>query len=465
MVSQQRKIQHLFLRGAFGETPGTINSLLNTPLPTIVEQLFDSSKEYKEISYLPYPINEDREDKGATGFQMLMMFIKSFAELEELNSEWIFKMTHTKAVLREKMTFFWHNHFATSIFFGYPMQVQNNTLRKFALGKFGDMLHAIAKDPAMIAYLNNQQNKKDHPNENFAREVMELFTLGEGNYTENDIKEAARAFTGWTHDNKWEYQFKEKQHDFGEKIFLDQKGNFNGEDIINFLLGNKQTARFITGKIYREFVNPVINPKRVEQLAESFFNSGYDISGLMKQLFTSDWFYDEENIGVKIISPVELVVRYNKLINTEFKDPKTLVKLQKALGQVLFYPPNVAGWKGGTAWIDSASLLLRLNMPANIASGKGFDIKVKPHFEEKPDEVIVEDKKGKVKSDWGPLINEFKNLPDDKIEEAMIAHFIQSDTGRINRDIIKKNSVHSPKEQQLINLAANIMSLPEFQLI
>jgi hypothetical protein len=465
MATEQRKIQHLFLRAGFGETPKVINGLLNKSIPTIVDELFTSSVDFKDMEYLPYPINEDREDKGVSGVQAVFMFIKSFGEMQELNAEWLFKMTYTKAVLRERMTFFWHNHFATNVPFGYLMQVQNNMLRKQAIGKFGDLLHAISKDIAMIIYLNNKENKKGHPNENFAREVMELFTLGEGHYTENDIKEAARAFTGWNHNAKGEFVFNEKQHDFGEKEFLGKKGNFNGDDIINILLENKQTARYITTKIYKEFVNPVVNTERVNKLTDTFYASGYDIGTLMKQIYTSDWFYDEENMGAKICSPVELIVRYTKLVGLEFKDQKTLINLQKSLGQLLFFPPNVAGWKGGNSWIDSTSLLLRLNMAAYIVKGAGINIKVKPAFEEKPEEVIIEENGGKIKSDWSTLINEFKNVPDDKLEETLIQHFIQSDTKRINRDIVKKNVDHTSKEQLIIGLSANIMSLPEFQLI
>lgn len=465
MVSHQQKIQHLFLRAAFGETPEKISALTAKSLPVIVDELFASSAQYKEINYLPYPIDENRETKGPGGLQLVAMFIKSFGEMEDLNAEWIFKMTHTKAVLREKMTFFWHNHFATSVPWGYPMQVQNNLLRKHALGKFGEMLHAIAKDPAMIMYLNNQQNKKDHPNENFAREVMELFTLGEGHYTEKDIKEAARAFTGWSHNKLWEYEFNEKVHDNGEKEFMGKKGNFNGNDIIDQLLENKQTARYLCTKIYREFVNPIVNTNRVEILTETFFSSGYDISILMRQLFTSEWFYEEENIGTKICSPVELIVRYKKTVGLEFKKQKTLIDLQKALGQVLFFPPNVAGWKGGNSWIDSTSLLLRLNIPAYIVKGAGINLKVKPAFEEKAEEVIVEEDGGKIKSDWSALVNTFKDVPDEKLDDVLIEHFIQAGKARINRELIKSNINRKSREHLVISLAGNIMSLPEFQLI
>jgi hypothetical protein len=466
MASAQKKIQHLFLRAGFGETPGRINSLVNAPVSAVVDGLFTASQDYKDIDYLPYPIKENEEKNGVGGFKLIKMFLKSYGDMEELNGEWIFKMAYTPAVLREKMTFFWHNHFSTSTPLAYLMQVQNNTMRQYALGKFGDLLRAVAKDPAMILYLNNQQNKKAHPNENFAREVMELFTLGVGHYTENDIKESARAFTGWTVNSKGEYEFNEKQHDFGEKEFLGQKGNFNGDDILTILLSNKQVAVFVVTKIYREFVNPNVNTERVNELAEGFFNSGYDISALMKDIFKSDWFYDDENIGAKVCSPVELLVRYKKLVSVDAKNKKTLIDLQKALGQVLFFPPNVAGWKGGNTWIDSSSLLLRLSIPFYIIRGEGLILKSKPHPEEDPDDTKqdADGERGKIDSDWTDLNNAFKDLPPEKQMDSMLEYFIQCDPSRIDRNLLKTNWTNSDKDNLTLSIAA-IMSLPEFQLI
>lgn len=464
MASHQHKLQHLFLRAGFGETPPAIARLKDASLGSVVEQLFNDSKSWKDIHYLPYPIKENREKKGVSASQFLGMILKSKQDSEELNQQWLFKLTHTKAVLREKMVFFWHNHFATSVPFSYLMQEQNNTLRKHALGNFRDLLFAIAKDPAMILYLNNQENKKDHPNENFAREVMELFTLGIGHYTEKDIQEAARAFTGWTIDARGEFVFREGIHDSGEKIFLGKKGNFKGEDILNILLDNKQTARYIVYKIYREFVNPKPDTEIIEQLAAQFFNSGYNIEQLMRSIFNAEWFYADQNIGVKIASPVELIVRYNKLIKLKFTKPKGLLQLQHALGQVLFFPPNVAGWKGHEKWIDSASLLLRLNLPQFIVNGSAVGLKSRPAFEEAPEDGPAEIKNQKVESDWGSFIHFFRDKKGDVLIESMLSHLIQSSAARI--PVEKLRSVNSENtDKQIVQLAAQIMSLPEFQLI
>lgn len=453
-ISHQRKIQHLYFRFGFGETPQRIDELTSKKLEEVINELWTTSKEYKDINYLAYPLNEKEEQKGAGGGKLAKLFIKSFKEMEELNEQWIFKMTYTKAVLREKLTFFWHNHFATSTPFGYLMQQQNNLLRKHALGNFGELLHAIAKDPAMIIYLNNQQNVKLHPNENFAREVMELFTLGEGHYTENDIKEAARAFTGWSVNNKGEYEFKKNQHDDGVKTFMGETGAFNGEDIINILLKKKQTAIYICTKLYREFVNYKINTVHVEELAQVFYESNYQIEKVIKSIMESSWFYEEENIGSKISSPVEFIVRLKKLLEIEFTQLKFLINYQKALGQVLFFPPNVSGWKGGPHWIDSASLLLRLNAIGYIQQdGVSLDVNGKPAFEEENKGKRKVEKGKKLTAKWDPLVNYFSS----KSTNDYLTYLLQCDAGHVDSTAFTTYTT----KQKIIHT----LTLPEFQLI
>src|SRR6185436_3434996 len=211
-----------------------------------------------------------------------------------------------------------------------------DVIRKNALGSFRDLLHEVSRSAAMLNFLNANQNKKDHPNENFAREVMELFTMGRGNYSENDIKEAARAFTGWGFNLHGEFVNRPFQHDNSSKTFLGKTGNFNGDDIINILLEQKQTAKFITNKIYRYFVNEKTDNHKVETLATGFYQSGYDIQKLLEDIYTSDWFYDEKNIGNKIKSPIELLVGIRRLLPMEFENEEVQLLFQRALGQILF---------------------------------------------------------------------------------------------------------------------------------
>jgi Protein of unknown function (DUF1800) len=464
MPLSQKQIQHLFLRAGFGSTPSLIASVQDKTKQQLVDAFFSESSTYKELNYLPYPLSEKEEQKGVGGFQLLKMILRSQKDMEELNLQWIFKMTWTKAQLREKMTFFWHNHFATSAPFAYLMQRQNNLLRKHALGNFGDMLLAIAQDPAMLVYLNNQQNKKEHPNENFARELLELFTLGEGHYTEKDIKEAARAFTGWATNSKGEFVFNSHDHDEGEKEFIGSKGNFKGEDIIGIVLKNKQCATFIVTKIYREFVNPIVDDKNIGTLSQSFFDSGYNVEALMRTIFLSDWFYNDPNIGCKIASPVELIVRLHKLINLEFNTEKTALDLQKVLGQVLFFPPNVAGWKGGENWIDSASLLFRLSIPQYVLNETAVMMQGKPAFEEE-DKGNDKHDNGKVKANWKELVLHNQKIDETDLYKQLLLQLIQCNTEKINEKAVLENFAQSDKSKRIIAIAANIMSTPEFQMI
>lgn len=464
MVSHQQKIQHLFLRAGFGETPAAIKQKQSSSIEKITDELFTQSKQFRSLNYLEDPV----KGENVSNFRILFMLLRAPEQARQLNIEWLDMLANTNSPLREKMTFFWHDHFATSTQFAWLMQVQNNTFRKNALGKFGKLLHAVAKDPAMIVFLNNQQNKKDHPNENFAREVMELFTLGEGNlYTEKDIKEAARAFTGWTVNKKGQFEFVADEHDTGEKEFLGRKGNFSGEEILNILLEEKQTAKYITTKIYKEFVNEEPDEEIIIQLADEFYKSGYDISKLMRDIFISEWFYDEKNIGSRIASPVELIVRYKKLIGLDFKDQKNMSGLQKILGQVLFFPPNVAGWPGGRTWVDSSTLALRMNMPVRIINGGGFDIRPKPEFEDAPeDEAMLKTKKrAEVISDWTKFVSVFKNVKEDELTDVLLEYLIQSPKKDIDKSLIEKYADHSTIENRIISTAGIIMSLPEFQLI
>ena len=206
---------------------------------------------------------------------------------------------------------------------------------------------------------------------------MELFTLGRGNYSENDIKDAARAFTGWSANVKGEFVFRKFQHDTGNKTVLGRSGNFDGDDVLNILLEEKQTAKYITQKIYRFFVNEEINKEKNEWLADRFYKSDYNIASLMEDIFTADWFYEEKNIGSKIKSPVELLVGIQRMLPMELENEEALMVLQRILGQLLFYPPNVAGWPGGKSWIDSSSLMMRMRIPKLINDVDEMNVKPK----------------------------------------------------------------------------------------
>ena len=308
---------------------------------------------------LRYP----RAGEKATDSEKKMFQQQQIREGLELRGWWVAEMLATPSPLTERMTLFWHNHFVSSqqkVKLAELMYRQNVTLRANALGNFGDMLHAIARDPAMVIYLDSVQNRKGTPNENFAREVMELFTLGEGNYTEQDVKEAARAFTGWSVDRTTgQFMFRRFIHDDGSKTVLGRTGNLDGDQVLDILLAQPQTAEFITRKLWREFVSPDPDETEVKRISRRFRDSGYDIRVALYALLTSDAFYAQEHRGALIKSPIDLVV--GTLKQFDFKPGETLPFAVAAagMGQNLFSPPNVKGWPGQETWINSSTLLAR----------------------------------------------------------------------------------------------------------
>lgn len=359
--------QHLLWRAAFGPTVSLAEDEINTQklfkklvndsktTPTYINVADENLLNYYDDSG-NYRLKNLKEEERK---QFMRMQRKA---ISQLNIAWLNEMINSPAQLREKMAFFWHGHFAcrsTNLFFNQKLL---QTIRKNALGSFAVLLKEVSQSAAMLQFLNNQQNKKNAPNENFAREVMELFTMGRGNYTEKDIKEAARAFTGWTADAKGEFVFRKNNHDTGSKTFLNKTGNFTGDDALNIIISQKQTAKFITAKIYRYFVNEIENPQDIDWLAKRFYESNYDISGLLNDIYNSKWFYDSANIGTKIKSPIELIVGVQRMLPVQLKN-ELLLNFEKILGQQLFYPPNVAGWPGGKNWIDSTTLMTRMRMP------------------------------------------------------------------------------------------------------
>ena len=281
----------------------------------------------------------------------------------ELREWWFREMMTTPSPLTEKMTLFWHNHFATSqqkVRFTPFLYQQNIMLRRNAMGNFGTLLREVARDPAMLIYLDGANSRKEQPNENFAREVMELFTLGEGHYTEKDIKEAARAFTGWSVDRETgQFVFRRGIHDYGMKTVFNKSGNFEGDEIIDLLLAKPETAEFITRKLWQEFISPVPDEMAVKRMAVIFKNSGYNITKLIKTMLTSDAFYAPENRAALVKSPVEFVIGTLKTFDIQAPNMRTFVIASALLGQNVFTPPNVKGWPGGDVWINSATLLGR----------------------------------------------------------------------------------------------------------
>ena len=325
---------------------GALETAKSMP-PTWINEPILSASKYRDMS------REEREVERRLNVE------RAF----ELREWWFREMLTTSSPLTEKMTLFWHNHFATSqlkVRHTNLMYRQHVLLRKHALGNFGSLLRQIARDPAMLIYLDNANSRKQQPNENFAREVMELFTLGEGNYSEQDIKQMARAFTGWSLDRETgDFMLRRGMHDAGEKTIFGKKGNFDGNQALDLLLQRPESAVFITRKLWREYISPTPDETEVARLAAIFRDSGYNTAKLMQHLLSSDAFYAANNRASLIKSPVELVLGTLKQFDIDTPNLRPFVLAAALLGQNVFTPPNVKGWPGGEHWINSATLLGR----------------------------------------------------------------------------------------------------------
>jgi len=470
------KLQHLLWRFGFGPRTKSWSNWSALPPESWWPKLRDES--------LPAPQHFDVVDGTIKGLlmgvgelgkmekreldkeQKRQIRKQSREDLQNLNLLWLEEMTHSKAQLREKMALFWHGHFASrNINILYQQQLLT-VVRENALGNFADLLRGVSKSSAMISFLNNQQNKKQHPNENFAREVMELFTLGRGNYTENDVKEAARAFTGWSHRLDGEFVFRQRDHDTGSKTVLGKTGNFDGDDMLEILLERRETAKFIARKMYKFLVNESTVPEeRILWLGDRFFDSGYKIMRLLEDIARSDWFYAPENIGSKIKSPVELWVGMRRAIPMELADPESQLVLQKALGQILFYPPNVAGWPGGRNWIDSSSLMLRLRIPQLLYRNQDLDVRGKTD----DDQQMGEAAKGQFRRlsavmDWQPALDLFAKTADHELIGKMAEYLWAVPTKKLPMEVLEKNTDHSSRSALVQTTMVQLMATPEYQV-
>ena len=455
---EQKELQHLYWRVGFGLNPSEYRAI-NKSRKSVVESLFEDSESVSlldvDVSYFNSISYKDLKNNPTLNKELRERNTK---KIKELNYAWINQLVMSKELLRERMTLFWANHFVckdNSIVF---IQNYNNTLRTNALGDFGAFVKAISKEAAMLKYLNGKQNRKYKPNENFARELMELFTLGEGKYSETDIKECAKAFTGYNHDIKGNFIFRQKQHDTGKKTFFGSTGDFSGDEIIDLILKDKQCARYISEKIYRYFVNPVLNKTHVDAMADVFFKD-YNIENLMRFVLLSDWFYDEENIGAKVKSPIEYLVGMTNIVPLKFERKKDILKIQKLLGQTLLDPPNVAGWKGDKGWIDANTIMLRLKLPSVMLNNAMISLKEEGDVNDSLREKYLKQYRSKlpikVLPDWDAFSKNFNSVKTENLEAYIIQGKINNGTAAYLATLNKKS-----KKQYCIQL----MSLPEYQM-
>ncbi len=375
-------LAHLMRRAGFGATREELETYARDGYEMTVARLLDTSKPISMPEYLIRRFHPDESSMllGGSG-----------------KDAWLYRMTTTNAPLLEKMTLFWHGIFATGypkVINAKPLSDQIRMFRRYAMGSLRTLLLELSKDPAMIIWLDNQQNHKEAINENYGRELLELFSMGVGNYTEDDVKECARAFTGWTIGNReymelrsnrdsdwpygrisWHFEFRPEDHDDGEKNFLGRKGKFNGDDVIDIICQQEATARFISRHLYNFFVSdeppvpqwpyqPPRDPEAIDVLSQAYFDNDYDIRSMLQVLFNSDFFKSESCWYQKVKSPSDLVTGVLRLTETMDKPRyETIEKRMRMefMGQTLSNPPSVEGWDGGLAWIDTGALVERMN--------------------------------------------------------------------------------------------------------
>lgn len=365
---------HLLRRAGFGATRQELEDYLAKGYEATVEELLHPG------------------DAQSMSDDVIRRYHTDMAEMRELYSVasyWMYRMITTRCPLEEKLALFWHGLFAT----GYSKLNQARSLlnqiemfRRQALGPLPDFLLELSKDPAMIIWLDNNDNHKEAINENYGRELLELFSMGIGNYTEDDVKECARAFTGWTLGNAeymatraskdsiwpysriaWHFEYRDYDHDDTEKTFLGETGNFNGEDIIKIITEQEATARFISTRLFQFFAADEVDADGepvIEAMMQSYFDSGYETRGVLRTLFNSDYFKSDKARYARVKGPIELVVGAVRMAGS-YRNPTfgadQLARQSFYMGQGLLQPPSVEGWHEGPEWIDSGALVERVN--------------------------------------------------------------------------------------------------------
>ena len=394
----QAQAHHLLNRAGFGGTPSQVETLRAMGLDRAVSFLVDYdqiddtglARPAADPDIIRRPTAQERarrawarktNDRAVLdqfNAQRQRQRAEDRRQMAQVERWWLGRMIATPRPLQEKLTLLWHGHFATSyrtVRDSFLMLKQNELFRQHAKGSFADLAGAMVRDPAMLRYLNNDRNRKGKPNENLARELMELFTLGEGNYGERDIKEGARALTGYTVRGN-DFHLDRAQHDGGLKRILGKSGPIDGDQFVGVLLGHDACAPWVCTKLYRHFVSDVsegISARArtvIDRLAARLRNDKYELAPVLKTLFKSRHFYDPQVQGNKIKTPAELLVGTIRVVGAPVRDVGILTDAMHMMGQKLFAPPSVAGWDYGRAWINTSTLFVRQNTCAYLVSGK-----------------------------------------------------------------------------------------------
>jgi len=466
MESSQQNFQHLYWRAGFG--PG-LDSMKSGKIDDEIKKVFENSKNHIPIILTGWNPVTPKEARSFTDAEKSAYRKTEREGRMEITAQIFNRQANASFFLREKLTLFWMGHFACRV--GNPIWMLKyyNTISQNALGTFSELLKNMIRNAALLGYLNNNINRKGRTNENFARELMELFTLGIGNYSEKDVKEAARSLTGWGFKPDGDFVIRQEYHDTGDKTFHGQTGNFDGDDIIRIILAKKECSTFIVTKIYRYFVNHQPNSDHINKLSDQFFKSGYNIELLLKNIFTSEWFYDAENIGCRIKTPIELITGMVKVFNITFVNPIARMPIQKVLGQTLFDPPNVAGWPEGLSWIDSSTLMYRIRLPEVLLQDAESLVVPKEDFDAQETmrmagETAVKGKKVKTTYHTSALTQKFFQTSDEEITKSISSCLLLTKAGENRYKLIDSYTAGTDKNTRIIKTAIYLMSLPEYQL-
>ncbi len=439
-LSQRTLIRHLLRRAGFGASEAELEEYSALGFDRAVDRLvhYEQVAEDIDIDKLAFDLDLD------------------LTKIEDQRLLWMYRMATTKRPLQEKMTLFWHGHFATANSkvnnVGYMVR-QNQFFRDHALGNYREILRGISRDPAMLRWLDSNTNRKRSPNENYARELMELFTLGIGNYSEQDVKEAARAFTGWFVKDD-QFFFDAAQHDNGPKTVLDRTGNWNGDDVIDMLVGHPATARRLASKLFRFFVYDNPAPDTIERFAEVYLRSGYDVRALVEAILRSPEFRSERAFHALIKSPIELIIGAVKALGIAAL-PRDAPAIARRMGQDLYNPPTVKGWDGGPAWITTSTLLERFNLANRLITTRGRE-----GFATLRDELLTR-RPGSAEQVVDYFLQRFLDGDAaDHVRRALVAYLRVNDNGTPLSFSLDARFIDL-KVRGLIHL---IMSLPGYQL-
>jgi uncharacterized protein (DUF1800 family) len=366
--SERARVAHLLRRASFGATEAELDEYAALGFAGALDRLLN-----------PEQVDDSAADQQTASLALDASDPESRRKLEAAKFWWFNRMLTTRRPLQEKMTLFWHTHFATAnskVGDAVLMVQQNQLFRENALGNFEFLLQQVTRDPAMLIWLDNRVNRKGAPNENYAREVMELFTVGIGNYTDEDVKQAARAFTGYSLDKDRQFVFQPNQHDSGDKTFLGQTTNWDADDVLATLVRHPATARYLSARLFRYFVNDSPAAATIERLAGTFTSSGFEIRSVLRDLFSGPEFLADASYHAQVKQPVDYVIGSLKSLETQNVGPD-VTQLLRRMGQDLFNPPDVSGWKGGPAWINATTLFERFNFANRLVTSRD---ETKPYF-------------------------------------------------------------------------------------